>query len=307
MRKISKKAWQKIIPAAVIIAALIFGGVYYALTWDTVTTFRYQAVKQYNYSDVNGPGSLDCFLTVQDAKRTDAEVRKMGYDSNGKLIEAKEGASYGVVAVVKVIQSENVLMESLDEYTLKEQQWTRNYRGYRKIQPWESCRQKQPELISGYTQTRVVIQEMLHQTAATQFRAGDTVTICEPYYVLDGRVPDVLAEKTHGEDRYSVQATDPGQGWIPMEAGETYIIFGRSVVGEDFITSNDIMAGAFSASRCVLMNPDAADLYLQRTGVYCLSDPEKMTGWWPGSYRTMWQESVDYLKKTYDLEKYGLK
>jgi hypothetical protein len=161
-------------------------------------------------------------------------------------------------------------------------------------------------LISGYTLTHVVIQEMLHRTAATQFRAGDTVTICEPYYVLDGRVPDVLAEKTHGKDRYSVQATDPELGWIPMEADETYMIFGRSVVGEDFITSNDIMAGAFSAFKCILMNPDA-DLYLQRNGVYCLSSPEKMTGWWPGSYRTMWQESVDYLKKTYDLEKYGLK
>lgn len=306
MRKISKQAWQKIIPAAVIAAALIFGGVYYALTWDTVTTFRYQDVKQYNFSDVDGPGPLDCFLVVENAERTDAEVRKMGYNKNGKLVEVGDGASYGVIAVVKVIHSENVLAESLDEYTLKEQQWIRNYRGYRKIQPWERCRQKQPEFISGYTLTRVVIQEMLHQTAATQFRAGDTVTICEPYYVLDGRVPDVLAEKTHGKDRYSVQATDPELGWIPMEADETYIIFGRSVVGEDFITSNDIMAGAFSAFKCILMNPDA-DLYLQRNGVYCLSSPEKMTGWWPGSYRTMWQESVDYLKETYDLEKYGVK
>ena len=294
MRKISKQAWQKIIPAAVIIAALIFGGVYYALTWDTVTTFRYQDVSQYNYSKIYQPGEFGGY--IESVKNIDVSIRKTGYDENGRLKELNDKGygQYGVIAVVKVIESENVLYEVRPNYKTENHTMEPNGSVYRLLKPWKTydspiINESAPGYgVRGYVRTKVVVQEVLHQTEATHFRIGETIAVYENYWVLDGRVPELRDKVAHGTDCYAVAAIN----WRPMEAGETYIVFGWKI----FADEQEYAPGMTEM-----------DLYPHQNGVYCLSDPEKMTGWWPGSYRTMWQESVDYLKETYDLEKYGVK
>ncbi len=298
MKKISKQAWQKIIPAAVIIAALIFGGVYYALTWDTVTTFRYQDVRKYNYSGLYPPNEGGGYIAS--LKDVDVSVRKTGYELNGRY--GKYGR-YGVIAVVKVIESENVLYEGCPTDETEDDTMRPSGPTYCLLKPWKTYDSPTINIrpgygpdygmrtdygVRGYVRTKVVVQEVLHQTEATRFRTGETITMYENYWVLDGRVPKLRDQVAHGNDRYAVL----GVNWRPMEAGETYIVFGWKI----FADAQEYAPGMTEM-----------DLYPHQNGVYCLSSPEKMTGYWPGSYRRMWQESVDYLKETYNLEKYGLK
>ncbi len=303
MKKISKQAWQKIIPAAVIIAALIFGGVYYALTWDSVTTFRYQDVRNYNYSGIYPPNEGGGYIELLEG--VDIFIRNAGYDRNGNLRELDDEnyGRYGVIAVVKVIESENVLYEVYPTDETEDNTKQPGGSAYRLLKPWKTYDSLNINLspsngldfvyyhygVRGYVRTKVVVQEVLHQTEATHLRTGETITMFENYWVLDGRVSKLRNQVAHGNDRYAVI----GVNWRPMEAGETYVVFGWKI----FADAKDYPPGVTEM-----------DLYPHQNGVYCLSDPEKMTGYWPESYRrTLWHQSVDYLKETYDLEKYGLK
>lgn len=232
-----------------------------------VDVFSWQEIK--NNLTVQAPtGSMtDQQKETKSLQKIDTQVRALN-------INTATFKNNGFVMIVEVVRSQNHLYVNTTEKPWEKLSPDKVYNEFKSV----------PEVTSSsFVRTTVRIKEVLYQNDGTSFTAGNEADIFEAYCVLDGRVPNLVSKNSVAKN----VSDGRSNGWCPLEAGETYIIFGAN---QQFTGSN---------------NPYPVRNVPSSYGIYCLSDLTKQAGAWKDAETLA--DGIAYLKQNYDLSKYGLK
>ena len=228
-------------------------------TWqeikDTTPEYRYLTMNDYISGTVSGMDDYVRGLTTH---------------------EHLKDYEYGVIAVVKVKKSRNILAT-----------WTSNHtEGRVKLSEIKEPTLKIQSTSELFDHSAVVtdaeILEVLYQPSGKFYHRGQTVRLRENYFIIDQRVPHLLRQ-VHNRlepnaplaDAYAVTIDD----YIPLEEGEIYLVY-RFVNLEK--SDIDTYNGAWNTNPVFM--------------TFCLSDP-KLAGAY-GGY------GMEWLTEKYDLSKY---
>ena len=155
--------------------------------------------------------------------------------------------------------------------------------------------QKKPKYyLSGHVETKAKIVDVLYQTEATNFTDGDTVTLCEQYYLVDRRIPVLLERIGGGPIRRFIKYYNHAEGitYAPIENNETYLIWGAYSINEKtYLYEKEVE------------NPNLGQIVTRNTGIVCLSDPEKGVGY--TSTRPDFRKDLMLKRYEYAIEHYG--
>ncbi len=283
-----KKALCWILPAvAVIVIASVAAG---PAIWDAVngrvTEFAPGSI-QYNAESVKDDQTSDR-LTPITIERIERYVRSLGRanfdilnpDPGEELIPLPEGTlsrnyTYGAILVVTPLHSENVLIRKKSQEVLSPDKVYENIL-------WTDL------MLNSVVQTTVRIEEVLYQTEETNYKPGDTVTVNEHYFILDQRVPTAYKD-------YTAQYGTPvvsRSGWIPMETGESYLLYGQV---------------NFKTPKYAIKHETITAYW--DNGVYCVTNPTKKAGAvkeWSES-EAFYTEGAAYVRNKYNLSRYEKK
>ncbi len=274
-RKLKKALWWILPTVAVIVIASILAlpSVKYALQ-GRVTTFDFRR-KGYTVPppkewrpDYYGPFFIDDIEeSIRSCGLRDGEIIPMPSEPLTKTY------TYGAILVVTPLYSENTLVYSHGD----------THRVLTPDKTWPEHSVKKLQRGSAVL-TTVRIEEVLYQTAATDYKPGDTVQIRELYFVLDKRVPDAYEEYVQ---KHGTPVVTYDIGWHPMETGETYLVYGEV---------------NFCPEKYEIWDKTIATHYNE---MYCLSDPAKPTGAILSEER--YAEGMAYIRKEYNLTRYEKK
>ncbi len=282
-----KKALCWILPAVavIVIASVAVGPAIWDAVNGRVTGFAPGSI-QYDAESVKGDQTYDSFTPIE-IKSIERFVRALGRanfdilnpDPDEEVIPLPEGTLpkhyvYGAILVVTPLHSENLLI----------------YKATKILSPDEVYEDIQwPDLTqNSVVQTTVRIEEVLYQTEETNYKPGDTVKVNEHYFILDQRVPTAYKDYTA---RYGTPVVSPS-GWIPMETGESYLLYGT-----------------------VNFEPPKYEVYHEtitaywNNGVYCVTNPTKKAGAvteWSES-EAFYTEGAAYVRNKYNLSRYEKK
>ncbi len=190
--------------------------------------------------------------------------------------------SYGVIAVVKVKKSRNILA---------------TFETDSKIRPTE-IRSQTPEyshlsdvLYASKIMTDAEILEVLYQPPGKFYHRGQIVQLREEYFIIDQRVPNILRAVWRGsvwdgtagpepEDAYIVRLKD----YHPLEEGEIYLVY-TSIIPPRYT------------------NPDYRETWATTMPhvMICLSSPGLKAG---NSFYSDSDEAFQWVTEKYNLSKY---
>ena len=248
--KIKKRFW---IPALVL-TVLISAGVVIQMLSPVIIYFDANEVLHAGLSARTDEAS-DCGLSYS---FTEEDVEKMylhGFDESGNLIEPDRNnpeSVYGVIAVVKPFGlRKNVLYQRTSTGKLH---WLSPFGIYKTGE--------------GNVRTQAKIVDVLYQTEATNFTAGDTVTLSEQYYILDRRLQSQLDYFGGGPCRLRNHFQRCfGNVYLPLENNETYLIWTGFQYAQVDLSGKELCENIYADTLSVWMS-----------GVVCLSNPEKPSG-----------------------------
>ena len=250
--KIKKRFW---IPALVL-TVLISAGVVIQMLFPVIVYFDIAEVLHAGLIANDFDSELtDCDRLLPFIEEVDENIYLSGFDESGNLIEPDKNnpeCVYGVIAVVEPFGlRENILY-----------QWTSTGKTHRLSPFWIY------DDGLGYVRTQAKIVDVLYQTEATNFTAGDTVTLSEQYYILDRRLQSQLDYFGGGPCRLRNHFQRCfGNVYLPLENNETYLIWTGFQYAQVDLSGKELCENIYADTLSVWMS-----------GVVCLSNPEKPSG-----------------------------
>ena len=228
-------------------------------TWqeikDTIPVYRWRTLNDVFYISIS---------------KVDDDIRGLHNDEHYKE------DYYGMIAVIKVKKSRNILAS-----------WYSNYaEGHVELSEIKEQTLKLRNIDELIDHSAVVtdaeILEVLYQPPGKFCHRGQTVHLRESYFIIDQRVPHILRDihDRSGEsaplaESYAVMLDD----YIPLEVGEIYLVYTYVKLEKSDI---DAYSGAWNTD---------ANMFFR---AFCLSDPQLTKN----AYELQW------ITEKYDLSKY---